>query len=108
MFRDMDDVVNLIQLNQIDVESAALRNYANVMGTLNCMQPFAAPDDKKQSRSEDSFLELPDGSDFESKPLRLSIDQVYKASMDQLPMVNRDPEFNARRLRDKVDVPFEL
>ena len=57
---------------------------------------------------DDSILELPDGSDFVSRHVTLPIDQVLDACEAQLPLVNSDPEFEQQRLRDKVDVPFEL
>jgi hypothetical protein len=62
----------------------------------------------KASLLDDSFLELPDGSDFVSRHVTLPIDQVLKWCEEQLPQVNRDPKFKMEWTRDKVDVPFEL
>ncbi|HEY0456846.1 MAG TPA: hypothetical protein VGE41_10760 [Verrucomicrobiae bacterium] len=65
----------------------------------------AANDD---SLSGGPILELPDGRDFDPPHITLPIDVVLQACEEQLPAVNRDPNFEAERLRTKVDVPFEL
>jgi hypothetical protein len=72
------------------------------------MNASPSPELNRTSQSDDSVLELPDGSDFVSRHVTLPIDQVLEACEAQLPLVNSDPEFEQKRLRDKVDVPFEL
>ena len=64
--------------------------------------------DPEKGHVDDSFLDLPDGSNFESQHVTLPIDKVLEACEAQLPSVNSDPEFEQQRLRDKVDVPFEF
>jgi hypothetical protein len=64
--------------------------------------------DPEKWHADDSLLDLPDGSNFESQHVTLPIDHVLEACEAQLPIVNSDPEFQQQRLRDKVDVPFEL
>jgi hypothetical protein len=72
------------------------------------MNTSSEPEHNAKPEPADSILELPDGSDFVSKHVTLPIDQVIEACEAQLPLVNSDPEFEKKRLYDKVDVPFEL
>jgi|tagenome__1003787_1003787.scaffolds.fasta_scaffold18443490_2 hypothetical protein len=72
------------------------------------MNTSSEQDPKGKAQPDDSILDLPDGSDFVSRHVTLPIDQVLEACEAQLPLVNSDPEFEQKRLRDKVDVPFEL
>ena len=81
---------------------------AKLTAAPNYMNTSSEPDPKGKSPPDDSILELPDGSDFVSRHVTLPIDQVLEACEAQLPLVNSDPEFEQKRLRDKVDVPFEL
>jgi len=108
MFRDMDDVINLIQLNKMMSNVTNSKSCAKLTRALNYMNTSSEPDHNPKPQPDDSILELPDGSDFVSKHVTLPFDQVLEACEAQLRLVNSDPEFEKKRLRDKVDVPFEL
>lgn len=55
-----------------------------------------------------SPLELPDGSSFSSVSVRMDIKEMVALSERYLPIVNSQPDFVERKIREAIDAPFIL
>src|SRR3954470_18899926 len=54
MFRDMDDVINLIQLNKMDVKGDEFKNLCQKLtGAVNCMNTSSEQDPKGKAQPDD-------------------------------------------------------
>ncbi|HWF19603.1 MAG TPA: hypothetical protein VG754_10050 [Verrucomicrobiae bacterium] len=53
-------------------------------------------------------LELPDGSGFESRYVRVGLEAMIELCESRLDFFNSLPDAEERRLRDKCDVEFVL
>lgn len=53
-------------------------------------------------------LELPVDPDFVSKPVHIDPQLMYQRCVEMLPYRTSKPDFEANRLRDKINVEFVL
>jgi hypothetical protein len=63
---------------------------------------------KREMITLENILELPDGADFESKRVNVSLDEMIRWCESCLPEWNSQPGAEEARLRDKIDVEFVL
>ena len=55
-----------------------------------------------------SPLELPDGAGFASTPIKIGIREMIALSEAYLPILNSQPDFEAKKKREAFDEPFVL
>ena len=55
-----------------------------------------------------SPLELPDGAGFASTPVKIGIREMIALSEAYLPILNSQPDFEAKKKREAFDEPFIL
>jgi hypothetical protein len=53
-------------------------------------------------------ISLPDGSQFSSTPIKLTIHEIIALSERYLPILNSDPNFEVKRRETAFDKPFVL
>jgi hypothetical protein len=63
---------------------------------------------KKELITLENILDLPDGTGFESKQVRVGLDAMIRRCEELLPIFNSRPGAEEERLRDKCDVEFVL
>jgi hypothetical protein len=63
---------------------------------------------KRGRITEENFLELPDGSGFNSHTQRIGLDAMIRFCEANLALFNSRPGAEKRRLREKCNVPFVL
>ncbi len=66
------------------------------------------PGSKKELITLENILELPDGTSFESKQVRVGLDAMIRRCEELLPIFNSRPGAEEERLQDKCDVEFVL
>lgn len=71
--------------------------------------------DSAKSKSEEKVdtipekhLELPDGAAFTSRSPKVDILEMIAISERYLPIVNGQPDFVERKIREAITVPFSL
>ena len=70
--------------------------------------PQNDPREKRELITLEHPLELPDGSGFESRSVRVGLDAMIQLCEERLHLFNARPGAEAERLRDKCDVEFIL